>query len=349
MKVTQASRHTLLPEDHDFFENCHASTLVILDNGDILVSFFAGSKEGAGDTAIWLTRCRAHVWQTPVPLVYEEGLAHWNPVLHSQDGSIWLFYKVGPSVHAWTTRWIVSSDGGHTWSRPADLVMGDTLPRGPVKNKLLVLSSGDWLAPASIETEKNWDAFVDLSADKGRSWQRHDVPLVHPAQRAEAGKTIWQGLHNDALWESNLERVFSWDGVIQPTLWESLPGCVHMLLRSTRGHIYRSDSFDAGLTWCPAYATTLPNNNSGIDVAHFGDGRLALAYNPVPGNWSSRNPLSLSFSDDNGIQWGQPIDLERRAETDEFSYPAIIVAGNSLHITYTFNRRNIIHQEIALS
>ncbi|WP_052737040.1 exo-alpha-sialidase [Paenibacillus algorifonticola] len=39
-----------------------------------------------------------------------------------------------------------------------------------------------------------------------------------------------------------------------------------MLLRSTEGFIFRSDSNDDGRTWCQAYPTPLPNNNSGIDV-----------------------------------------------------------------------------------
>lgn len=98
------------------------------------------------------------------------------------------------------------------------------------------------------------------------------------------------------LWECCLENLLRWDGVIQPTLWESSPGHIHMLLRSTRGAIFRSDSIDYGATWSVARATFLPNNNSGIDLVSMQDGTLILALNPVNGNWGKRYPLSLIAS-----------------------------------------------------
>ncbi len=139
-------------------------------------------------------------------------------------------------------------------------------------------------------------------------------------------------------------RVFGWDGVIQPTLWESAPGTVHMLLRSTRGQVYCGDSSDRGRTWREAYATALPNNNSGIDVVRLGSGRLALACNPVAGNWGRRYPLSLLCSADNGATWDLRTDVE--ADEGEFSYPAIIAAGDALHLCYTANRTNIVYRRI---
>ena len=70
------------------------------------------------------------------------------------------------------------------------------------------------------------------------------------------------------MWETDLQRVFQWDGDTTNTMGIQ-PGHVHAMMRSTRGKIYRSDSTDYGRSWCPAYATTLPNNNSGIDVVSF--------------------------------------------------------------------------------
>jgi len=87
------------------------------------------------------------------------------------------------------------------------------------------------------------------------------------------------------------DQSFKGKGVIQPTLWESEPGKVHMLLRSTESKIYRSDSSDGGKTWCTAYPTELPNNNSGIDLTRLQNGNLVLAYNPVEKDWGARTPL----------------------------------------------------------
>ena len=105
MKLIASKKSFLLPQNHGYFNNCHASTLVKLPDGELLASFFAGEREGAGDVAIWLVSTRLGVWQAPVRQMAESGLAHWNPVLHTEGDTVWLFYKVGPTVHSWTTRW----------------------------------------------------------------------------------------------------------------------------------------------------------------------------------------------------------------------------------------------------
>ncbi|RPH28535.1 hypothetical protein EHN07_08710 [Buttiauxella warmboldiae] len=345
MPFIQQSRRFLLPETPTDFAQCHASTLVVLpEHNSVLVAFFAGTKEGSGDTAIWLARSQHNEWHPAQRIMAEPGVAHWNPVLHYQQGTVWLFYKVGPDVHTWTTRVAVSQDGGQSWSEPRSLINGDTQPRGPVKNKILVMSNGEWLAPGSTENDQHWDAFVDVSADCGQSWHKVDIPFVHQLPEQTADENTWQGLQDNALWECDLKQVFAWDGVIQPTLWESHPGKIHALLRSTRGKVYRTDSVDYGRSWCAAYATSLPNNNSGIDAVKLSCGTLVLACNPIAGNWGRRYPIALLESQDNGATWSQPWALEH--SKGEFSYPAIIAEGAVLHLTWTFNRTNIVYQTI---
>jgi predicted neuraminidase len=111
--------------------------------------------------------------------------------------------------------------------------------------------------------------------------------------------------------------------------------------------VYRSDSDDNGTTWSAAYPTILPNNNSGLDLARVANGTLILAYNPITGNWGRRTPLSLAASTDNGESWTALRDLS--AGEGEFSYPAVISVGARLHVTYTWNRKNIIHHEFQLN
>ncbi|SCM76521.1 conserved hypothetical protein [uncultured Pleomorphomonas sp.] len=345
--ATAVLRHKgfVLPPDHGLFGNCHASTLVRLSNGTFLVAYFGGLREGEGDVAIWLSRGDGSVWQPPRRLMAEEGLAHWNPVLFVDGDAVHLFYKVGPTVHDWITRWSTSMDGGLTWSAPVPLVPGDGTPRGPVKNKLVRLSSGEWLAPGSVETPEVWDAFADLSADGGMSWTRYDVPFDHRPPMAGQGTEVWSGLAAAALWETDPATVFKWDGVIQPTAWEDEAG-VHMLMRSTRGSVYRTDSTDLGRTWSVAYATPLPNNNSGIDLVRTARGILALVCNPVAGNWGRRYPISLALSSDGGETWRTELDFE--TEEGEFSYPAVIEVDGILHVTYTWNRKTIVHAVVEL-
>lgn len=347
MRLTPIERHCLVAADNTDFRQCHASTLITLADGSLLVAWFAGQKEGSGDTGIWMTRRQQGIWQALWRAVSEEGLAHWNPVLHNTPDGIWLFYKVGSGVHHWVTRYVKSTDNGHSWSQPAELVAGETLPRGPVKNKVIVTADGTWLAPGSTEDERHWDAQVDRSEDSGKSWHLSPVPLAHLPRSQGKNGPLWQGLLQEALWENDLERVLRWDGVIQPTLWESSPNHIHMLMRSTRGWLYRSDSTDNGKTWCEARPTSLPNNNSGIDLVRTASGVLVLAWNPVGGNWGQRYPISLSVSTDNGESWAEPVDLEN--EQGEFSYPAIISDGDVIHLTYTWNRKNIVYHRFQIT
>ena len=115
-----------------------------------------------------------------------------------------------------------------------------------------------------------------------------------------------------------------------------------MLLRSNGGFIYRSDSSDWGRTWSEARRTTLANNNSGICVARFSDGRLLLAANPTGGNWASRNTLSLFISTDNGETWSAPYNIEKEEGAHEFSYPTVIALENDrFAMTYTYDRKSI--------
>ena len=202
----------------------------------------------------------------------------------------------------------------------AAMVSGDKgNGRGPVKNKNLRLSDGRILAPASSETDGKWLAFIDMSFDDGFTWeQQPNVPTRKPHRK--------------------------YIPMIQPTLWESAPGKIHMLTRTNVGRIYRSDSADAGATWCMAYKTKLLNNNSGIDLVKTGKDEIFLVSNPVAENWGRRTPLTLMKSTDNGETWEEVLVLEK-AE-GEYSYPAIECKGNMLYITYTWNREKIAYWEI---
>ncbi|MEK3916670.1 exo-alpha-sialidase [Paenibacillus sp. FSL H7-0331] len=335
MRSTQKAQKEFIFEEKRSFASCHASTLVALDNNEVLVSWFGGTAEKNSDVAIWLSRRLTDGWTNPVCIADEEGIAHWNPVLFQGiDNRIFLFYKVGHEISDWFTRVRVSTDDGHTWSEARELVPGDNRGgRGPVKNKPVLLNNGVIAAPASVEGpdpendgKDIWEAFVDLSSDNGDTWQASArVPMDY--------ETLVGHQHSRAK------------GVIQPTLWES-GHQLHMLLRSTEGWIYRSDSNDGGATWQPAYPIGLPNNNSGIDLVAMDSGTLALVYNPVQGysTRTARSPLSVIFSRDNGINWGDEFILEQ--EAGEYSYPAIVDQGDKLHITYTWKRERIVYWKL---
>jgi predicted neuraminidase len=129
--------------------------------------------------------------------------------------------------------------------------------------------------------------------------------------------------------------------VIQPTLLILTGNDIEMLCRSKSSRILSSLSRDNGHTWTTFKATILPNPNSGIDAVSLKDGRKLVVYNHLV---NGRNILNVAVSDD-GKEWKAAVLLENDENTDsEFSYPAVIQTNDGMvHITYTWNRKQIKH------
>jgi predicted neuraminidase len=289
-----------------------------LRDGSILAAWFGGTAEANPDSSIRISHRRDNTWTPPRKMPRVSGKPHWNPVLFlAPDNTLRLYFKAGDWPSTWSTWLTTSRDDGATWTQPTPLENTDNRPCGPVKNKPVILHDGTWLAPNSVETTKEWDAFVDISTDGGFTWSHSQmVPIDHDT---------FPGL-----------------GIIQPTLWETRPGHVHMLLRSSAARVCRSDSTDGGRTWSPVRQTGMPGPNSGLDLAQLADGALALVFNPVADHsFGSRSPLTIALSTDNGETWPRRLDIETQRGA-EFSYPAIIALRNGdIAITYTWKRQRI--------
>lgn len=299
------------------FAQCHASSIEKLGNGQYMMVWFAGSHEKNDDVGIWMSKGQPGNWENPKMLVKVRNDPHWNPVLfNAPDGKLYLYFKVGKEIDDWETWVQYSEDKGETWSVAKELVKGDRGGRGPVRNHILVLSDSTWLAPASLEKDRVWNAFVDRSEDGGKTWLNTETLILD-------------------------RKVITGEGVIQPALWESKPNRIHMLLRTSAGKIGRSDSKDNGFTWSPVELTDLPNNNSGIDLVKIKDETIALVYNPVGENWGKRYPMQLAVSYDNGQTWPIKEVMEAGEGKNEFSYPSIIYDEGYLVFCYTWNREKV--------
>jgi len=309
------------------FRSAHASTIVETPSGTLIAAWFGGTAEGQDDVEIWISRkVAAGPWSAPEAVTDTPHMPTWNPVLFQAADTTWLFFKVGPSPREWVGGYRQSTDEGRTWG-PVQFLPGGLL--GPVRTKPIVLADGTWLAGTSVEAGyrgdtppdapyRTWTVWVESSTDRGRTWARYG-PVTVPGESY---------------------------GVIQPTLWQSDSGEVHMLMRSTEriGRIVSSTSSDGGHTWTPAQATDLPNPNAGIDVVKLNDGRLVLVYNH---SLEGRRALHLSVSNDDGQSWGEPQLLEEGP--GEYSYPAVVQTGDGdLHVTYTWHRTRIRHVVIDL-
>ena len=295
--------------------SAHASTIADTPQG-LVVAWFGGSHEGADDVTIWLSRLVDGHWTAPLSVadgVQSGGARYpcWNPVLAPwPDGTLRLFYKVGPSPARWWGMWIASQDGGRSWSVPTRLPNGIL---GPIKNKPVRLPSGLIVSGSSTESTDSvprWRVHFELSADSGRTWT-----VVHPAPP--------NGPELDA---------------IQPAILVHPNHRLQALGRTRAGYVFEAWSLDDGRHWGPLTLTQFPNPNSGIDAVTLQDGRHLLVYNH---DSQARTPLNLAVSDD-GRSWSKLLELE--TAPGEYSYPAVIQARDGLvHVTYTWNRNRIMH------
>jgi predicted neuraminidase len=292
----------------------HASTIAETPEG-LVVAWFGGLYEGHAQVGIWLAREVDGSWSAPVEVArgadrFGRAQPCWNPVLHQAPGGpLLLFYKVGPSPRRWRGLLRTSRDGGRSWSGPRRLPRGIL---GPIKNKPVILGDGTLLCPSSTE-HLGWRAHLERTRDLGESWEKLS-PL-------------------------NTRGAFA---AIQPCILTYPDGRLQVLCRTRQGVVAACWSSDGGDSWSPMKATSLPNPDSGIDAVSLRDGRALLAYNPSA---EARTPLCLAVSSD-GRVWRDALVLEDAR--GEYSYPAVVQANDdSLHVTYTWNRRRIRHVRVS--
>jgi predicted neuraminidase len=304
------------------FASAHASTIVDTKDG-LVTAWFGGTREGAADVGIWLSRHVKGAWTPPIEVatgVQADGTRHpcWNPVLFDVPGAgLMLFYKVGPSPQTWWGMVRTSRDNGRIWSDARRLPDGIL---GPIKNKPVRLPDGTLVAGSSTESPERpsaWRVHFERSTDAGQTWTS-----VVPAA-ATSGTPI------DA---------------IQPSILIHPGGRLQAVGRSRSGRVFETWSSDAGRTWTPIALTALPNPNSGIDALTLRDGRHLVVYNHTP---QGRSPLNVAISRD-GKVWDAALVLE--SEPGEYSYPAVIQSADGhVHITYTWKRQRVKHVEIDLA
>jgi predicted neuraminidase/predicted glycoside hydrolase/deacetylase ChbG (UPF0249 family) len=299
------------------FPSCHASTIAETEEG-LVAAWFGGTHEKHNDVGIWLSRLVNGKWTKPVEVA--NGVQHsrlryptWNPVLFNFGNELYLFYKEGPEIPTWWGEYITSADNGKTWSAPVRLP--DEI-LGPVKNKPVLLPSGELLCASSTE-HNGWQVHMEFTSDRGLTWERTN-PLNDGTEVA----------------------------AIQPSILIHAEGKLQLVCRSKNRKILTAWSDDNGRSWTKLVPLELPNPNSGIDAVTLKDNRHVLVYNHIEpdSEWGSRNVLNLAVSND-GMNWTAAAVLENDPDSKaEYSYPAVIQSSDGMvHVTYTWNRKLIKH------
>lgn len=362
--------HPAIVEDNFLYETtsfpqCHAGTILELPNGDLLASYFGGTRERNPDVCIWVSRKAkgSDKWEEPVlaadgvfelgtpdallagindstteasagPILpYHKGTlkrkACWNPVLYQMpDGEIILFFKIGLKVADWTGWLVRSNDGGKTWSKREALPKGFI---GPVKNKPELINNR--LVCGSSTEGDGWRLHFEIYDLATKQWK-----YVGPIEAEDAIRTDKP---------EKAQPIF----IIQPSIIKLKDGRLQVLCRTRNAKIGTSFSSDGGDTWSKVTLLDVPNNQSGTDAVTLKDGRHALIYNNFETLLGTpkgpRTPISIALSDD-GTNWQHALTLED-SPISQYSYPAIIQGKDgSLHCIYTWRRLRMAYKKIDL-
>ncbi len=294
----------------------HCSTFAEAANGDLLCLWYGGSYESADDQALFLSRRHPgeREWQKPRALVTGPKPLPGNGVIFV-DGKqrVWIVWCRMESVRpigrgqGWDEcrlMYRTSSDHGVTWSKDAEFLRADL--RGVPRNPPLRRLNGHLVLPVEATSNGVEGSAFLIGEVGGEKWR-------------VGGFT---------------------SGGSQPAVIERKDGSLFALMRKYP-RLTQIESNDGGESWTEAAPSTLRNPDAGITMTKLANGHLVVVFNDSE---TSRTPLSVARSLDEGRTWEMPLQLE--SNPGEYSYPCVQqTRDGKIHVTYTYRRYSIKHVE----
>ena len=310
----------------------HAASLITLKDGGVRAFWFAGSREGAPDVAIYTAVFdpQASRWSAPTVVMdrvsAEKGLSRYiaklgNPVpARMADGRMQLFF-VTVSIGGWagsSISSVISDDEGLTWGQPQRLISSPLINLSTlVKSPAMLFTDGRLGLPAYHEWIGRFGEFLRIDASR-----------VIDKRRMSSGR-----------------------GAIQPVVFADGPQEASAFFRQTRSssqpkQMPVSETKDAGQSWVATKDLEIPNPNSAIAALTLANGTRLMVLNNIE---AGRYRLVLVMRESNSAQWQviQVLEDDESLANDqrrEFSYPYLISAnGEDAHLAYTWDRKKIRH------
>jgi len=326
-----ASGHIPMPADTPA---AHASSLLALpkEAPDALLAFwFAGSKESAPDVGIAMAAFdRATQQWTP---------AHWALERHALGRQLGFAVRRLGNPVAWLDA------------------------NGRVQLFVVATGLGGWAASRVVQLRQRQagQALEAMSFEVLRvlplSWLFNTSFLVRNAPLAlqdggmvlpvyfELGRKVPVALRFDAQGHLlGMVRMSQRTHVLQPALLALDAQHWLALMRDQRaqGRVTVVQTMDAGAHWQDLPDLALTNPDAAVAALASAPARYWLAHNSSA---HSRNVLDLSFSAD-GRHWTGVQRLAQGSGAQEFSYPALAWADDSLWVSYTDQRQRISWQRL---
>jgi predicted neuraminidase len=202
--------------------------------------------------------------------------------------------------------WAMTSDNpdkaGSQWSLPRRLTDGIMMC------KPTVLSSGEWILPASTWRHTDNSARVIVSTDNGQNWHLRGACNVPKQDRSFDEHTIVER-RDKSLW---------------------------MLARTNYG-IGESISKDRGKTWPPLAPSTILHPSARFFIRRLHSGNLLLVKHGPLNKRTGRSHLTAYSSKDDGHTWSAGLLIDER---EGVSYPdGQQDRDGIIHIIYDYSRR----------
>jgi predicted neuraminidase len=307
----------------------HSATAVEIAGGRIRAFWYAGSREGASDVAIYsaVFDPSSSSWGPQEIATTRETTARdlgryvkklGNPVVaRDSRGRLWLFY-VSVSLGGWSgssVNYRLSEDEGATFGPARRIVASPFLNLGTLVRGPAVLFEDGTLG----------------------------LPVYHELV-GKFGELLRLSPHGEVLDKTRLSTGRS---SLQPAVVPLGRGEAVAFLRSSGfspRRVLAVRTEDGGRSWSDLAPTGLPNPDASVAALRTSSGEVLIAFNDSE---VDRSNLKLAISRDGGRSFAVLLTVEPpggNASSQELSYPWLLESSDgALHLFYSWNRGRIVH------
>ena len=356
-----------LYEEADF-PQCHSASIVETTKGDLVATYFGGTKERNPDVSIWVSRKPKGSKTWTAPQMVADGV-ELKPLKPNPEGKV--SQVVTPQKPAFKGKFMPIPEWASWKTNRGEAAIGNNYREACWNPVLYQVPGGKLQLYFKIGPNvAGWKGWVCRSKDGGKTWsQREPLPdgiygpvknkpvlskgrLIAPTSDERDGWKLYFEYSDDMgkTWKRS-PFVEADEGVkaIQPSIIFLPDGRLQAVCRTRSRHVGITYSSDNGETWSKLQLIDTPNNNSGLDAVTLQDGSFAMICNHWPiepdKEKGARTPLALLKSKD-GIHWEHWMTLED-SPISQYSYPSIIQTKDGhIHVVYTWRRERVKHVEI---
>lgn len=299
------------------FPSCHAASIAECNNGDLLATYFGGSREGSPDVCIWTQRKRLlHRGSKGQPHTYEDG---WSEPQLVADGTLTIEH--GKSWREW------AADQRHRCAREFMPYVGkaDTLRKACYNPVLYQIPGGDLMLFYKVGKDvRDWTGYVMRSDDNGYSWSmmRDSIPAALPnlfpqlAGSSVNPDSLLGPIKNKPIclpagFRCKDGSVLKQARILAPTSKETATATK---IKAGRWRCYVEISEDEGKTWTlgPVVPAAKELKTIQPTLLIHSDGRLQMLCRTAqpPKDRKDLAHIATSFSDDGGLTWSEMTLIE---------------------------------------